>query len=251
MSSPYVQVEEAGPVRVVRLARADKKNALTGAMYDALTEALERADRDEAARAIVLLGAPGIFSAGNDLGDFLSVPPAGESSPVFRFLKTLTSLGLPLVAGVDGPAVGIGTTLLLHCDLVVASTRARFVLPFVNLGLVPEAASSLLLPLVAGPQRAAEWLLLGEPFGAEAAAQAGLVNRVVDPEAIEATTLGLGEALARRPREAVRLSKALLRAGQRDAVQAAMSREGDLFIERLRAPETIAAMSAFLSRRGG
>jgi enoyl-CoA hydratase/carnithine racemase len=150
---------------------------------------------------------------------------------------------------VDGPAVGVGTTMLLHCDLVVATPRARFQMPFVALGLVPEGGSSLLLPQLAGLQRATEWLLLGTPIDAPTLASVGLVNRVVEPDALESTTLELAQALAARPATAVRAAKALLRAPQRDALRAALAREGASFIERLASPEAAAAMTAFFARR--
>jgi len=246
-----VLTETKGPVKVVRLARPEKKNALTAEMYDLLTQALRDAATTDSVRAVLLIGAPGVFTAGNDLSDFLQHPPAGEESPVFRFLEVLSRFEKPLVAAVDGPAVGIGTTLLLHCDLVVAATSARFQLPFVKLGLVPEAASSLLLPRLAGLQRASEWLLLGEPFSAADAHAAGLVNRVVSADALEATALAFAEALAARPPEALRLSKKLLRAPLAADVQAVMDKESALFVERLASDEAREAFMAFLSKKKG
>ena len=246
-----VVVESKGPVRIVRLARPEKKNALTAEMYDSLTGALQDAATDDAVRVVMITGAPGVFTAGNDLSDFLQHPPAGEESPVFRFLSAITQFAKPLVAAVDGPAVGIGTTLLLHCDLVVAASTARFQLPFVKLGLVPEAASSLLLPRLAGFQRASEWLLLGEPFGAAEAHAAGLVNRVVAADALESTALAFAEALAARPPEALRLSKKLMRAPFAAKVKATMDAESALFVERLASDEAREAFTAFLSRKKG
>ena len=241
--------ERRGAVQVLRIWRPEKKNALTGEMYTLLTGALRAAAADPGVRAVLLTGAPGVFTAGNDLGDFLQNPPAGDQSPVFLFLQELVTFAKPLVAAVDGPAVGIGTTLLLHCDLVVAATTARFQLPFVKLGVVPEAGSSLLLPLLVGLQRASEWLLLGEPFGAEEARSAGLCNRVVQAAELEPTAMALAEAIAARPPEAVQLSKQLLRTPQREALAAAMARENALFVERLGSDEVRETMMEFLAKR--
>ena len=238
-----------GAVAVLRFARPAKRNAITVAMYEALTAALHAAIADEAVRAVVFLGADGVFTAGNDLKDFMANPPTGEDRAVFRLLQALVDCPKPLVAGVDGPAVGIGTTMLLHCDLVVASDRARFQMPFVKLGLVPEGASSVLLPGRVGMQRASEWLLLGEPFGAQDAYAAGLVNAVVAPAEVDARAMAYAAALADRPPEAVRLAKALLRDPQRAQVHEALAREGAVFIERLQAPEAHAAFMTFFARK--
>lgn len=238
-----------GAVAVLRFARPAKRNAITVAMYEALTAALQAAVADEAVRAIVFLGADGVFTAGNDLKDFIANPPTGEDSAVFSLLKALVDCPKPLVAGVDGPAVGIGTTMLLHCDLVVASDRARFQMPFVKLGLVPEGASSVLLPARVGMQRASEWLLLGDAFSAQDALDAGLVNAVVAPEAVEPRTMAYAAALADRPPEALRLAKSLLREPQRAMVHEALAREGAVFVERLQSPETHAAFMAFFARK--
>ena len=244
-----IGIERRGAVQVLRIWRPEKKNALTGEMYTLLTAGLRAAAADEGVRAVLLTGAPGVFTAGNDLGDFLQNPPAGEESPVFVFLQELVKFAKPLVAAVDGPAVGLGTTLLLHCDLVVAAVGTRFQLPFVKLGLVPEAGSSLLLPRLAGLQRASEWLLLGEPFGAEEARAAGLVNRVVQAAELEPTALALAEALAARPPEAARLTKELLRGPLREEIAAAMGRENARFVERLASDEAREAFLAFLAKR--
>ena len=163
--SPNVVLERDGTIQIIRLARPEKKNAITAAMYGALASAIAATNHDPAVRVVMIEGAEGVFCAGNDLDDFLRHPPAGPESEVFRFLNAISTADKPLVAAVAGPAVGIGTTMLLHCDLVYAAENAKFAMPFVNLGICPEAASSYLLPLVAGYQRAAELLLLGEPFG--------------------------------------------------------------------------------------
>lgn len=236
-------------MRYLRIDRPEKKNALTLAMYDAMTEALAGAQASADIRAVVLEGHPGVFTAGNDIGDFMQNPPTGEDSAVFRFLLKLVDFEKPIVAAVDGPAVGVGTTLLPHCDIVIASSRAKFSMPFVSLGLVPEGASSLLLPQIAGRATANYWLLTGEPFDAESALRAGLVSHVFSPDEIGAAVKRIAEGLASKPVEALRLTKQLLRAPQRAAVREALSREGELFIARLTAPETFAAFSAFMQKR--
>jgi enoyl-CoA hydratase/carnithine racemase len=245
--SDHLRTETAGGVLHLVFDRPEKKNALTLAMYEGLTAALASSAADPAVRAVVLSGTGGAFSAGNDLSDFLSDPPSGEDSPVFRFLHAASTFPKPLLAAVEGPAVGIGTTVLLHCDLAWAAPSARFRLPFVDLGLVPEAASSLLLPRAVGPKRAAEWLLLGEAFGAEEAVQAGLVNAVVDGPV--AVAMERARGLARKPPEAVRLAKALLRRSYTQAVAETIREEGRLFVERLASPEAQEAFSAFLEKR--
>ena len=180
--SETLLTQDAEGVRTLTFNRPEKKNAFTHAMYEATVAGLERAAMDPAVRVVVLTGAGGAFTAGNDIGDFLEQPPAGENSPVFRFLRALVNYEKPVVAAVDGAAVGIGTTMLLHCDYVVATDRARFVMPFINLGVCPEGASSLLLPRIAGMALASELLMFGDPFDAATAQRAGLVSRVV-PEA--------------------------------------------------------------------
>lgn len=247
--STHIQTERRGAVQVIRLARPEKKNAITEAMYAALHDALVAAREDEEVRAVLLAGAPGVFTAGNDLADFLEHPPVGEDSTVFRFLQVLLDFPKVVVAAVDGAAIGIGTTLLLHCDLIVATPRAKFALPFAKLALVPEAASSFLLPVIAGYHRAAEWLLLGEPFGADEAHRAGLVNRIVEPDSLESTALGLATLIAAQPAEAVRLTKRLLKDPLHDVTVATMRREAAVFVERLQSEEARAAFAAFLSRR--
>jgi enoyl-CoA hydratase/carnithine racemase len=237
-------------VLTVSFNRAQKKNALTHAMYEAAATALREADSNESVRAVVLTGSGGSFTAGNDLADFLEHPPTGEDSPVFRFLRALAALSCPVLVGVDGPAVGIGTTLLLHCDYVVATERARFHLPFVNLGLCPEGGSSLLLPRVAGMALASELLLFGEPFDAATAVRAGLVNRVVPPEQLEEVVAERARALASKPTQSVRLTKRLLREPLAPQVAETLRREGDAFVERLNSDEARAAFAAFLARRG-
>jgi len=249
MHSDNVVVETHGAVRVLRLARPAKKNALTVAMYEALVAAFAEADRDDAIRVLRITGAPGVFTAGNDIFDFMQRPPTGEDSAVVRLLIALVDFSKPIVASVEGHAVGFGTTILLHCDLVLAARGAKFRMPFVSLGLVPEAASSVLLPGIVGLQRASEWLMLGTEFGAEDAHAAGLVNRVVTPEAMEEEAEKIAQSLAAQPKEALRLTKKLIRAPLREATLAAMQREGAIFLERLASPEAMEAFMAFAAKR--
>jgi enoyl-CoA hydratase/carnithine racemase len=243
-----IQTEHREGVLVLRIARPEKKNALTAAMYASLTSGLDEARDSGDIRAVVLAGGPGMFTAGNDVMDFMQAPPSSEDSAVFRFLTTLVEFPKPIVAAVDGVAVGIGTSLLLHCDIVVATARARFSLPFTKLALVPEAASSLLLPLAVGYHRAAEWLLLGEPFDGAEAYRTGLVNRLVEPDDLEPTAFALAESLASLPPEAVQATKRLLRDPLREQTLAVMRREAATFLERLKSREARRAFAAFLSK---
>lgn len=243
-----VRIERDGAITVVRMWRPEKKNALTADMYAALADALEAASASDEVRVVVIAGAPGAFTAGNDLADFLHRPPRDRAAPVFRFIDALPACPVPVVAAVDGPAAGIGTTMLLHCDLVYASTRTRFVLPFVNLALVPEAGSSLLLPRLAGLQRASELLMLGEPFDAARGAEIGLVNAVCEPDAVEATALAAARKLAAKPRAALRATKALLRR-EPEPVAARIDIELAEFDRHLDSPHAREAFSAFLQRR--
>lgn len=236
-----------GRVLHLVLDRPEKKNALTRAMYARLADALDEAAEDAGIRAVVLSGRGGVFTGGNDLGDFMMDPPTGPDSPVFRFLRNAVGFPKPLIAAVAGPAIGIGTTVLLHCDLAYAAPDARFKMPFVDLGLVPEAASSLLLPRIVGPARAAELLLFGEAFGAETAREIGLINAVVE-DPVE-TALERAATLAAKPPQAVRQSKALLRRETADAVGETMAHEGALFVERLASPEAQEAFTAFFEKR--
>jgi enoyl-CoA hydratase/carnithine racemase len=238
-----------GAVRELTISRPEKKNAFTVAMYASLAEELAAADRDDAVRVVLLAGAGDAFTAGNDLADFLKSPPGAEDSSAFRLLFQLVDQEKPLVVAVDGPAVGIGTTLLLHADYVVASTRARFQLPFVSLGLSPEGGSSVLLPLLAGMARASEWLLFGEPIDAQAAREAGLANAVVAPEELAAYALSRARALAAKPPGAVLATKRVLRSPLRAQLSDAIRYEGREFQERVRSPEAVAAFEAFLGKR--
>ncbi len=234
----------------ITLARPEKKNAIDAAMYAALGEALRSAGRDGAVRALLIDAEGGAFTAGNDLADFQRERPDWHDTPVSRFLGALSESELPVVAAVDGIAIGIGTTLLLHCDLVVASTAARFQMPFIDLGLVPEAASSMLLPRLVGHQRAAALLLLGESVDAPTLQSYGLVHSVVAPEDLHATALGLAQRLAAKPPEAMRQSKRLLRRPP-EPVADRLAAEGAVFAERLRSAEARAAFERFFARRAG
>lgn len=242
-----IETSRDGAVQIVRMTRPDKKNALTLAMYGGLADALTAAESDDAVAVHLLAGAGGDFTSGNDLNDFLTLTGL-VGTDLERFLLTLASLAKPVVAAVRGAAVGIGSTMLLHCDLVAAADDSRFQFPFVNLGLVPEAASSLLLPRLAGYHRAAELMLLGEPFGAAKAQEIGLVNSVVPAGEAEAAGLALAQRLAARPRQALRKTKALLKQGD-ESVSERITREARLFEEALSSPELREAVAAFRERR--
>ncbi|NBU42747.1 MAG: enoyl-CoA hydratase [Betaproteobacteria bacterium] len=247
MSDVLQQVESG--VMTLTLNRLDKKNSFTAAMYAELAEALRGAADDAAVRVVLFQGHETIFSAGNDIGDFLNKPPSTPDSPVFRFLNTIATFPKPLLAAVCGPAVGIGTTMLLHCDLVYAGDNAMFSMPFVNLGLCPEAASSLLVPRLMGYQRAAEVLLMGDPFMAEAALEVGLVNRVVPPTEANALAQQQARRLATKPLSSVIETKRLLKASTTPAVLERMREEGAIFGRMLQEPAAKEAFSAFLDKR--
>ena len=235
-------------VAEVRLNRPEKKNAILGEMYAAMADGLLTAEADGDVRAILIGGEGGVFTAGNDMSDFLNRPTSEDTPPVRRFMTALSHAEKPVVAAVDGLAIGIGTTLLLHCDLVVASTRSRLQMPFVNLGLVPEFASSLLLPARVGPQRAAELLLLAESMDAATAKDFGLVNRVVEPAELEATAMDLARRLAAKPPEALRQSKRLMREDPARVLER-MDKENEVFGRLLSSPEAREAFTAFLEKR--
>ncbi|OOG44708.1 enoyl-CoA hydratase [Polaromonas sp. A23] len=239
---------EAG-VMTITLNRVDKKNSLTAAMYAAMADALEAAQADAAVRVVVIQGHETIFSAGNDIGDFLNKPPAGMDSPVFRFLRGIATFPKPLLASVCGPAVGVGTTMLFHCDLVYAGDNAAFSMPFVNLGLCPEAASSLLVPQMLGYHRAAEALLLGEPFMAEAALEVGLVNRVVPPMEANGVAQSVARKLAAKPISSLVETKRLMKKGQQQMVLQQMDEEGASFGRMLGEPAAREAFGAFMQKR--
>lgn len=244
-----ILIDTVEGVMTITLNRVDKKNAFTQAMYATCTAALEQAQVDTAVRTAVIQGHATVFSAGNDIGDFLSGAPATQDSPVFTFLRTIAQFPKPLVAAVCGPAVGIGTTMLLHCDLVYAGDNAAFSLPFVNLGLCPEAASSLLVLQLMGYHRAAEALLLGEPFMAEAALKVGLVNRIVLPLEANAVAQVQARKLVAKPLQSLLETKRLMKQGQITQVLATMMQEGEIFSRLMQAPVAKEAFTAFMAKR--
>jgi enoyl-CoA hydratase/carnithine racemase len=246
----HVTITDDGPVRILRLNRPEKKNALTDAMYATLSDALESAAGTAAVRCVLIAGGPAAFTAGADLQDFLQVARGeGEPSTSVRFLHCLATAGKPLVAAVEGVAVGIGTTLLMHCDYVVAADNARFQTPFVHLGLVPEAASSLLMPRLIGPRRAFEFLVMGRPFTAADGRAAGIVNEIVGAGEAEAAALEAARHIAALPAEAVALSRRLIR-GAATEIAARIDAEAELFRRRLKSDEAKAAFEAFFTRKG-
>lgn len=250
--SEHVRVEREGALLAITLDRPERRNAITVAMYSALADAIESAASDDSVRLITIRGEGPDFTAGNDLNDFLvSLPRDSEDIPVWRLLRALARNQVPLIAAVQGNAVGIGTTMLLHCDLVLASENAGFSLPFVDLGLVPEAASSLLLPRIAGRRRAARYLLLGERFGAREAEAAGIVSHVVSDGDLESAMSGIVGRLLAKPAEALRLTQALLRRGCTDEMLERMELESGHFAERLKSDEVKGAIAAFFASRSG
>jgi len=248
--SEHVRVDKQGGVLSITLARPERRNAITVAMYAALADAIESAAADSETRVITIRGEGQDFAAGNDLADFLDAAPRlHEEIPVWRLLRALATCETPLVAAVHGNCVGIGTTLLLHCDLVVADDSARFSLPFVDLALVPEAASSLLLPRLAGRRRAARYLLLCEPFGAEEAEAIGLVSHRAAAGGLDNVLQAVVAALLAKPPEALRQTQKLLRHGTRDEILDRIALESSKFAERLASAEVKEAINAFFEKR--
>lgn len=243
-----ILVETAGTTRILRFNRPEKRNAFTTAMYATLTEQLRIADADPEITSVVVLGEGAAFTAGNDLVDFLAEPPTGMDAPVMQFLLALTEVEVPLIAAVHGHAVGIGATMLLHCDFAVADETAVLSFPFVRLGLVPEAASSLLLPRAVGPKLAASLLLTGEPLAAGAALEAGILTSVVAPGRAADAAMGIAAKLAALPREAVRASRRLLHAPE-ETTRERLEREAAIFIERLGSADFHAIAATILGRR--
>ncbi len=239
---------EAG-VMTITLNRVEKKNSITVVMYAAMADALASAAQDAAVFAVVIQGHTTVFSAGNDIGDFLNRSPSTGESPVYRFLNGISSFPKPLVAAVCGPAVGIGTTMLFHCDLVYAGDNAAFSMPFVNLGLCPEASSSLLVPQMMGYHRAAEAFLLGEPFMAEAALEVGLVNRIVPPTEANAVAQAQARKLAAKPINALVETKRLMKKAQAGQVAQQMAEEGASFARLMTEPAAREAFTAFMEKR--
>ncbi len=246
--SEHVTAENRNGVVWLTLLRTDKKNALTQDMYRALTHELQQAERDSSVVAVVLTGSGDSFTAGNDLQDFLQIKELDSSAAPFEFLYTLSSMTVPLIAGVNGLAIGIGTTILLHCDLVYASSDAKFALPFVDLGLVPEAASSLLLPAVCGHLRAAELLLLGDTIDASTALSFGLLNKVVEPDQLQQQLEDSAATLASKPAKGLRATKALMKLPA-EPVAERIDREAQIFIRALSSDAAREAIKSRLQRK--
>ena len=244
-----IRTETADGIARIEIARPERKNAFTAQMYGAMADALAAAAADPGVRAVVLHGAPDVFSAGNDIHDFLTRPVVEGNTETVRFMQALMNHERPVIAAVNGAAVGIGTTMLMHCDLVYAGDDAKFSMPFVSLGLCPEYASSLLVPLAAGYHKAAEKLLFGEPISAEEALEMGIVNRLLPPTEVLEYALRQARRFCTLPPEAVRESKRLLKAGWRAAVQQTMATELESFGRLLTSPESREALNAFLERR--
>lgn len=240
--------EVNGPILTLTLNRPEKQNAITREMYQTLADALREANGDFAIRAVVITTSSQHFTSGNDLFDFLNAPPLEPGSPVMNFLEQIHTFTKPLLAAVRGNAVGIGTTMLMHCDVVVAAPTTRFSMPFVNLGLVPEAGSSLLFPRLAGYQRAAQVFLTGEPFNADYALQIGLITEISD--APQSSAMAIAERIAAQPPSAVIQTKALLKSELHDKVSAVMRAEGELFQMALQSDEAREAFMAFLAKKG-
>ena len=236
-------------VATIEIARPEKKNALTVEMYQAMADAILDAQLDAGVRALLIAGQPGIFCSGNDLEDFMRRPRAGEDSPVFQFMRALIGCDKPVVAAVTGPAIGIGVTMLLHCDLVFVADDARLAMSFTSLGLVPEVASSLVVPALMGRRRAADKLLLGDPFTAENAVECGIANAVLPPGEVMPHARRVAERFNALPPGSVQETKRLVLGPQREALLAAVQREAVSFGQRLASPEAREAMQAFLEKR--
>jgi len=248
----HVTVTAEDAVRVIKLSRPDKKNAITQEMYRAMSAAIDGAQDDASIRCLIISGEPGAFTAGNDLEDFLkdgtSNTDGSRASDAIKFLHSLALNTKPIVAAVDGIAIGIGTTLLFHCDQVIASTRASFATPFIHLGLVPEGASSLLAPWLMGHQRAFSMLVMGQKLDAEEARAAGFVNKIVQPDQLETEARKVAHAIAALPAEAVAASRKLLKHPSQELISR-IDHEGHLFGERMRSAEAISAFNAFFARK--
>lgn len=247
--SEHIEAKRSQGILTVRMNRPDKKNALTSDMYRGMADAITAAEDDETISAILVLGVPGAFSAGNDIADFLEAATNHGREPLaaFDFLEKIIMAGKPLIAGVDGLAIGVGTTMLMHCDYVIASDQSLFKTPFVDLGLITEAGSSLIGPRIMGHHNAFSLLVLGEAMNADAASTCGLVNKVVSPDVLEATAQSVASAIVSKPAEALRITRDLVR-GDRTEVLERMRHEMGLFEERLKSDDALAAIEAFLNR---
>lgn len=249
MSSPLIETERQDGVLTLRFNRADKKNALTQEMYTTMAETVESATADPTVRTLLFVGSGGVFCAGNDIQDFLNVPADAADNPVLRFMLALAKFPKPVVAAVTGPAVGIGATLLLHCDLVYVGKGARLQFPFVNIGICPEYASTYLLPRIMGHVRAAELVMFGDPFTAQKALECGLVNEVLDDDAVDARARERATRLARQAPKSLRVTKMLLKRWREDVVLEAIDVEAEHFVPMLREPEATEAITAFVQKR--
>lgn len=249
MSAEHIQIWREGRVFCMQMNRPEKKNALTRAMYTQMTEGLVEARQDPEIRAVLLQGHDTCFTAGNDVLDFMQDPPTDQNSPVYKFLQEIIAFPKPVVAVVQGVAIGIGTTMLLHCDLVYASEQAVFGMPFVSLGLCPEAGSSFLLPRILGHVRASELLLLGEKFDSHVAYQFGLINKICPQQEAVAFAMNQAKKFEHLPPASVRLTKSLLKQAYRESLAQVLEKEGQHFIERLGSEEATEAFSAFVERR--
>jgi enoyl-CoA hydratase/carnithine racemase len=248
----HIIVTDEDAARMIKLRRPEKKNAITQHMYRAMSDAIDTAQNNPAIRCLIITGGSGVFTAGNDLEDFLaegtSTADAPRASNATKFLYSLAQNVKPIVAAVDGIAIGIGATLLFHCDYVVASTTATFSTPFIHLGLVPEGASSLLMPRTMGHQRAFATLVMGRAVSAEEAREAGFVNVVVPPGHSEAEARNAAREICALPAEAVAISRKLLKLPPEDLTRR-IDLEGHLFGERMRSKEAIAAFKRFFARK--
>lgn len=244
-----VKIEIEDSVIIVRLNRQEKKNALTGVMYQGLADALEQLENDPGLHVALITGTKDCFTAGNDLVDFMESSGIAGDSPVSRFLRNIANARKPVIAAVNGPAVGVGTTMLLHCDLVYAAPGAKFIMPFVNLGLCPEAGSSFLLPQLIGHRRAAELLMFGDGVNAEQAKEMGLINEIVSVDTYQEYALNKARQLAQQPPQSVRVTKQLMRQGNEEILKSVMKAESEIFSAMLQGPEAKEAFSAFFEKR--
>lgn len=243
-----ITTSRSGQTLIIRLNRPEKMNAITRAMYADLTASLNEAAGDFGIRTVLLTSEGEHFTSGNDIGDFMSNPPTQEDSDVAQFLSALLNFPKPLIAAVKGNCVGVGTTMLLHCDLVIASPTAKFSMPFTSLGLVPEAGSSLLFPALVGYQKAAQIFFTGESFGASEAKEMGLVAKIADDA--EGAATALAEQIGNQPPQAIINTKALMKAGKHDAVAAVMRAEFEIFAMALQSEEAAEAFMNFMAKKG-
>ena len=249
LKNPLILTELKDRVLTIRMNRPDKKNALTQAMYTAMADTLIEAEANADVRVVLFTGTLDAFTSGNDLKDFMNVPPATSDSPVARFMNALAAFPKPVVAAVNGPAIGIGATMLMHCDLVYAGVGARLQFPFVNIGICPEFASTFLMPRIMGHVRAAELLLFGEPFTSAIAKECGMVNEVLPDADVEPRALERATRLAQQAPNALRVSKMLMKRWSEKEVIEAIVLEADYFVPMLRKPEAIEAITAFMTKR--